>query len=495
MRKKILYVVMAMAFCWSFAAVAFAQQEVATSEQSVAEPEVENFVIHLGEQKTLTVFDSSKVSIGKPGVVDIKVIGKEEVVLTGKSVGITSLVFWDGVHKRKSVKVIVLLPLETLADDIRSLLADVENVKVLIVGDRIVVDGKLLVKEDLDRVKTISSAYGNVALNLTTLNRGEENVLVENFIKKAAGIPEIDVKIVGDTAFISGFVFGSRQKNRVLSIAKTQVEKVVDLTQTKDIMIETDVMFVQMEKSSGHNVGYNMFDGESFKNNVKVDATIDRTDNSWGSLDFAVQSTSTIAHALNVVFTGGKAKMLIRPHISTKSGEKGFFHSGGQMYFKVTGVQEADLKSVEYGLQLTLQPEFVTAEEIVSAVKIQVSVPISKSGSEDLNLDKFVTENTVACKIGQSIIVSGIVENLRNHFKGRTPVLGQIPILNLFFSKSTRDDSNKELIAVLTPRIMNYPKLSVAPNKQAHSEELQLLDMKLNPINNEEFIDGVSAAR
>jgi len=60
----------------------------------------------------------------------------------------------------------------------------------------------------------------------------------------------------------------------------------------------------------------------------------------------------------------------------------------------------------------------------------------------------------VICRVGESVVLSGLVQTLGNFSKEKTPVLGDIPLLNLFFSEKTSTKIKKEVVIFLTPHVL-----------------------------------------
>ncbi|OQA24671.1 MAG: Type IV pilus biogenesis and competence protein PilQ precursor [Verrucomicrobia bacterium ADurb.Bin345] len=432
----------------------------------------ESLQLYIGEQKVVPVFDVSRVSVGDREIVDIRVLDANQILATGRKRGMTDIILWDSGGNRRTVQVQVLMPVDALVGQIRDLLADVENANVRLIGDRVVIDGRLLLKSDFDRVAAIAGAFGDGrVVNLTVLDRGSENEMVGRMILKDIGLETVQVKIVGDTAFLSGHVFSQGQKDRLVKLAETQLKNVVDLVEIKDIMIEMDIIFLQIEKSRGHDVGNNLLAG-NVSGAISAQGSRGHENGAYTPVTVQVGWNVDVTHVMNLVLSRGDGKILSRPHISTKSGESGRFHSGGEFYFKVEGNEAADLKNVEYGLILEVLPELRSDDQVISQVSVDVTVPVNKSGSEDLNLEKFSTKSTVTCRLGESIVMSGFIESLQNYFKEKTPLLGDIPLLNLFFARSVRSNSNKELIAILTPRLLTPEAVPASSNRAAHQPTL-----------------------
>ncbi len=444
-----------------------------------------------GERATLVVADTAAVAVDRAGIIAVRPMNQTDLQVIGIAPGAVRLQWAEVGGRTNATMVTVLPPLSGFAKDISELLRDVPNARVVAVGNKVVVDGKLITMEDMDRVARLTQAYGEQVLNLTVFDRGPSNEVVADFIRRIAGIDTIKVNVVGQTAYLSGHVYGQMARSNVVTLARAQVANVVDMIQVRDIMIETEVIFAKVTKSGGMNIGMNLLDGsEVLKMSLGGQGAIDnkserKTGGNW-NMDWSrpllpagdltaseagkQNSDDTDTHSssvgltwsvdlmpkLNLLVNDGEASILARPRLGTKNGETGKFHSGGEYYYEVSGVQAADLKNVEYGFQLAVQPEMISDEKILNNLTIEVSVPTSKSGSEELNLDKFQVQNTVICQLGQSIIVSGFIQNLRNFGSSRTPILGDIPIIRWFFSNRKRTDEDQDLVAIVTPRILDY---------------------------------------
>jgi pilus assembly protein CpaC len=205
-----------------------------------------------------------------------------------------------------------------------------------------------------------------------------------------------------------------------------------------------------------------------------VDASMQLSGSSGEKGTYSYTVGGSISAKINALVGAGNGKILAQPHIVTKSGGTGRFHSGGQTYFKVSGVNSGSLQPVEYGVILGVKPVLRGKDNIMNEVTIEVSVPSSQP-SGDFSLDKFDTTSTTLCKQGDSIIISGLAQTLQNYFKEKTPLLGSIPMLSLFFSESSKKTDKKELVVILTPHAV-FPEASKqAPMSQ---ERKKVLDQK-----------------
>ena len=122
---------------------------------------------------------------------------------------------------------------------------------------------------------------------------------------------------------------------------------------------------------------------------------------------------------------------------------------------------------------LKVKPVLQGKESVVSTVTVEVSSPLA-SGPGGFAQEKSATSTTIRCKIGESIFLSGLVQVLGNHLNSKTPLLGDIPLVNLFFSQKVSDKQKKEVLLVLTPRV----QLAEAARGPAGIEQLKHLSQE-----------------
>ena len=106
-----------------------------------------------------------------------------------------------------------------------------------------------------------------------------------------------------------------------------------------------------------------------------------------------------------------------------------------------------------------------------------MSVPSAKPQGT-FSLEKFDTKSVAMCKVGESIMLSGLVQSLATQFKEKTPLLGDIPLLSMFFSNKQKSVESRELIVLISPKPV-FPQADTSP---AFSKEREhLLNEKAAP--------------
>jgi general secretion pathway protein D len=81
----------------------------------------------------------------------------------------------------------------------------------------------------------------------------------------------------------------------------------------------------------------------------------------------------------------------------------------------------------------------------------------SKTDTSDINSPTFIVRqitSNVAVRSGQAVVLGGLIENLDEKTKGGVPGFSNIPLVGALFSDNNRSSDRKELLVILTPKII-----------------------------------------
>lgn len=123
------------------------------------------------------------------------------------------------------------------------------------------------------------------------------------------------------------------------------------------------------------------------------------------------------------------------------------------------GTDSPIVNSVSYrdtGVMLTVTPRVTPGGLVIMDVEQDVSQAVeTETGVNDSPTIK--TRNitsTVAVKHGQAVILGGLIEDSSSTGKGGVPGLYNLPAVGWMFGERTKEASRKELVVVLTPRVI-----------------------------------------
>ena len=90
----------------------------------------------------------------------------------------------------------------------------------------------------------------------------------------------------------------------------------------------------------------------------------------------------------------------------------------------------------------------------------EISVTIgSQSAGNCGNVDiiniRTLDTGRVRVRDGQTLVLTGVISDTDIQAVSKWPILGDLPLIGQFFRSSTGDRSKRELVILVTPRIMN----------------------------------------
>jgi Flp pilus assembly secretin CpaC len=116
--------------------------------------------------------------------------------------------------------------LQELADELREILADVEGLDVNVIGDKVILSGKLLSNTDLETVKETASAFKARVVAMVELDMNV-NELIKKALEKEIGIDTVELILEGDKLTAMGSVPNQAELERVKAILKRRHDNVV----------------------------------------------------------------------------------------------------------------------------------------------------------------------------------------------------------------------------------------------------------------------------
>ena len=94
-------------------------------------------------------------------------------------------------------------------------------------------------------------------------------------------------------------------------------------------------------------------------------------------------------------------------------------------------------------------------------------------------INKRSAQTTVAVQSGDTMVLGGLIKDDRNNVSRGLPILSDIPVAGALFGSKTQNNSRREMIITITPRVVN----DFQQAREATAEFRQKLTgmRKLNP--------------
>ena len=140
-------------------------------------------------------------------------------------------------------------------------------------------------------------------------------------------------------------------------------------------------------------------------------------------------------------------------------------------------INSVERKDVGVTLRLTPhihESEFVSMDiyQEASALK-QDALTLAQSATVGPTWTKRSTKTTVLVKSGDTVIISGIIQDSSSKNVSKIPLLGDIPILGYLFRYTSEQKKKTNLLIMLTPHIIQEPG---AVSKPLENRQREMLD-------------------
>ena len=230
-----------------------------------------------------------------------------------------------------------------------------------------------------------------------------------------------------------------------------------------------------------------VFDSTLTDNRIGVTGDVGITQNdALGSIfDTSVLSANVdINVLLDLLEQKTGIKILSEPRIFTGDNQEAVFFDGQDIPF-VTDTQTTDtgnvVNSFDYrsvGIQLRVRPR-ITKERNVD---LRVNIELSSIREGETLFGGFIVdrrETTTQLIVGdaQTVVISGIMRQQDNTINRKVPLLGDLPLVGALFRSTTRSTTNTELVAFITPIVVENPSEMDDINKQPRDRLEELREM------------------
>lgn len=352
-----------------------------------------------------------RVAVGNGKLMEVRVIGSQQMVLIANEAGDTSIELWFNDGTRRSVSVhIIGGNIEQVADMVRKLLDGNDAISVNVVGANVVLTGSDLSQGDMARIVAIKKLYPQV-LNFTAANAVEMKPTVMMRVR----IMEFDKKAMSD------------------------------------IGIKWDSVIDGPAGGLTHNWITNPYygvlnEGSPFKGKALLP----------GTQSFLGIAT-TITSKINLMMQDGMAWELASPQLSARSGGVADFLVGGEVPIPISqGLGETTVQYKPYGIKLHIAPVVNSKGDISTDIETEIS-KIDPSINVQ-GYPGFITRRTSAqlnVHEGDTIVISGLVDSSASKTFDKLPGLGDIPILGALFRSRNFQRNRTDLVIFVTPIIVN----------------------------------------
>lgn len=303
---------------------------------------------------------------------------------------------------------------------------------------------------------------------------------------------QITVTAENDAVFLRGTAKDLTGVGRAVAIASTLGKVVnllyVDVPKAKQ-QILLKVRFASLDRSLSTEVGMNLFStgatntigrtstgqfpGPTVPQNAQPNNPIQPFVFSDLLNIFLFRPDLNLGATIRALEAKNLIQVLAEPNVLAQDGKNASFLAGGEFPYPVvqsTGVNGVPVINVqfhEFGVRLNFVPTLTPRGTILLKVAPEVSALDYANG---LNLAGFtvpaISTRRVNTEVelgeGQSFAIAGLLDKRVTDSFQKMPIIGNIPILGKFFQSKSTTRNNTELLVIVTPELVSPMTASAA---------------------------------
>ncbi len=436
-RRRIPVVILAASFLWvvtgAGAHAGFAVGVPGASSSKLSVKANQSFLID-------TNVRVKTVSMAKPEIADVTVVSPKQLMVTGKTPGETTLIYWSEFGLPASVDVSVWVD-NAVRKELERLVPG-ESFETAGPPDAMILSGKVSSEAAQRRLVEAAKAYSKNVVDILTVERVEQVML-------QVRVAEVD----RNTAKELGFGFQTEQGSIRGALSPGNA---------------FTPFFGNLRDQLPGNVGPNF----SFSDAVNL----------FVAKPGAYPKFAALLHAMS---DRGAMKMLAEPNLVVANGGEGKFLAGGE--FPVVyntangGTSSAVVMYKEFGVKLAFQPKIASNGEISLKIAQEVSEldfanAVVLTGFRIPALRTRKAESVVQLADGQTFALAGLIDSKVSKQVTKIPLLGDIPILGALFRSTRYQNNETELVVMVTPRLirpMEKGKVPPLPTDRVPKEDTE----------------------
>jgi pilus assembly protein CpaC len=460
------------------------------------------FEVLLGQGRILTLKEPLRVrnnveplvAVGDPTVIDVIPVNARQIRVIGLHIGVSDLSITTAEGRVYNFEVHVVADLDVLRAKLRCLFPDA-SLKLAQVREHIVVEGQARDTAQVARIIQTIEAY------LRSVWDAEDRLLRPAPPRTPEGArggpgqaPPPPGGVPSAAATPSPVTGGGRPPlsppaiiNLIRVPGSQQVllkVRVAELNRTGMRQIGGD--FLAIDPESGAILG-TQIGGATVQANAVATGRMSLTGTAQTAASpvttvFGIFQEGDFAVFLSALRRNSLLKILAEPNLVALNGHQASFLAGGEFPVPVpqTGgggiAPTITVQFKEFGVRLGFVPYILDGDVIrltvdpeVSTINFAIGTTLVAGGSVVPGLDTRKAHTVVEMRQGQTLAIAGLLQLSLDGTTQRIPVMGDLPIIGPFFSNTTSMRTEKELIVLVTPYLvepMNAEQVPPGPGDE-----------------------------
>ena len=413
------------------------------------------------------------IAVGDPSVLDFAAVSPRQIRVVGKLMGVTELSITTGDDRTYSFEVHVVADLDTLRGQLKALFADA-SIQISQIRDHIVVEGQARDSAQVTRIIEVVNNYlRSVAISQDRKIQSQQQrqpgtARLPAPQEPGTPPPTTPTPEQPPARIQAGFLTEPKVIN-LLRVPGTQQVllkvRVAELNRTAMREIGADFLAVDPETGTiaGTQIG-----GAT----IQADGTQGGLSRRGGAISgmttvFGIFPPSEFAFFLSALRKNSLVRILAEPNLIAMNGQAASFLAGGEFPVPIPQTTTGGVGTSvtvtfkEFGVRLNFVPTILNGDTIrlsvdpeVSSIDFSIGAVLVPGGTPVPGLNVRKAHTTVELNQGQTLAIAGLLQLTLDAQTTRIPGLGDLPVLGPFFSNTTHNRLEKELVILVSPYLV-----------------------------------------
>ncbi len=399
----------------------------------------------------------------------------------GVSAGSAVVTVWaQGISKE--FRITVSSSLMPIYRELSRELGDLPEVTVELSDDVLTLRGEITRTSRWDYFRRVVKRYEDRCRNYVTFQPGAElfDGLKKQFTSAGYSVADevspgnpgcLKLQVSNGVLTVSGYLLSEEDiasVKRILASQKWlspewngQVMRAETDLKIADTQLDVGVVFVGVTRTQLERLGNSSADGTVLSWNLiawfraLAGAAPDELAGTSGGKGLYSYFNTDLKGALVFFGSNGISDFRDAGHVTLTSNSKNFatYKNGGTLNVKVYGQDTAELKPIEFGLQMKIRGSLVRANEVKLELELEKSLaPIKQD--EDYFQRSTQTATEIICPLNKTAVIAGQKElTYSNSGPSGYAFLRHIPVINWFTSAEEDQHEEMMLLILVSPKI------------------------------------------
>lgn len=471
-----------------------------TNDRTESRSDRRKLLLSTGEDKLVDLdfeanLSANGISVGNPKVVAttlVRVGEKRQIVFKPLSAGETTVTVRDGDGNVQVIFEIDVAPsnLVKVAEQLQELFKDIEGLNIRVVGQKVILDGEVLVPNDYGRMLNViqDGAYKDLVLNLTSLS-GIALQILSKKIQQDINVfaPNVRTRVVNGQVWLEGTVDNFDQARRSALLARlylpdlrpgsalerdpnvqrlpprSLVQNFIVINppppKKQEKLVRVTVHFVELKKDYSKVFGFKWQPGFTADPQITIGTTAEGGTGAQGGTSFTA-TISSLFPKLQSASNAGYARILKSGTVIVRSGQPAKLVDKTVIPFPVVGPNgQVTTNTAGVGLQVSVTPSILgQSEDIQMDLKMEQVNLTGQAGTAPITAEHTV-ETKIYVKSRESAAIAGLQStDVKTTFNKDDPNQGGFtgqtsPLFTLLRSKNYQKDK-RQFVIFVTPQII-----------------------------------------